>query len=179
LYVIQELMLNGAVADNFDEYGFTAIHWLMQKPIGHKSQPLQVLKMTGADLNVRQKVNGMTALQLAVFKGCKVCVQDLIAAGIEINQTGVQGQTALHIAARKGDNQMIKVLIQAGADCDIKDDCDETAAQKASKWGHKKCPALGSTAGNESQVGKRKSPNSNATAKRGRINLEDTLVVIK
>jgi len=180
--VIRELKKNGAVTNTFDTWGEATIYRLVRTPNGHKSQPLRVLQMTGADINIRNKINGLTALQFAVFKECMVCVKDLIAAGCDVNRAGARGQTALHIAARRGDTKMVNALIQAGAAIDIEDDEGKTPGQVAGKWGHRKFKtSLNMTSGKGTQTGKRKSPKANSPVKKGRIgvDLEDKNVIIR
>ena len=71
-----------------------------------------------------------TPLMFAVFKGYEQCVNDLIEAGADVNQTDSNGHTAVMLAASGGFVNCVKKLIEAGADVNLtlEEDNDTSAA---------------------------------------------------
>lgn len=62
---------------------------------------------------------GLTALHLAAETGCAGSIQQLLAAGADVNANasfeGGSGYTALHAAAERGHKDAMQTLLQAGA----------------------------------------------------------------
>ncbi len=61
------------------------------------------------------------ALHEAAKKGQNGVVEQLLAAGADINAKDDSGETALHCAARAGHSKIVRVLIAKGADVNAKD----------------------------------------------------------
>ena len=98
---------------------------------------LELLVESGADVNLAQPSNGVTALHIAVQHNLLDVVQFLLESGADVNQTchddaptsdpgHVYGETALHFAAAGADKEIIEALLEAGADKSIKSSKGET-----------------------------------------------------
>ncbi|XP_076177002.1 KN motif and ankyrin repeat domain-containing protein 2 kank isoform X2 [Ptiloglossa arizonensis] len=70
-----------------------------------------------ADVNIRAKVHGQTALMLAVSHGRKDMTQLLLDAGAAVNIQDEDGSTALMCAAEHGHTDIVRLLL-AHPDCD-------------------------------------------------------------
>ncbi|KAK0082590.1 hypothetical protein PV325_010154 [Microctonus aethiopoides] len=70
-----------------------------------------------ADVNIRAKLHGQTALMLAVSHGRKDMTRLLLDAGAAVNIQDEDGSTALMCAAEHGHTEIVKLLL-ANADCD-------------------------------------------------------------
>ncbi|KAL1129977.1 hypothetical protein AAG570_012921 [Ranatra chinensis] len=81
-----------------------------------------------ADVNIRAKQHGQTALMLAVSHGRIDTVELLLESGADINIQDEDGSTALMCAAEHGHVDIVKLLL-AQPDCDITiTDCDGSTA---------------------------------------------------
>lgn len=70
-----------------------------------------------ADVNIRAKLHGQTALMLAVSHGRKDMTQLLVDAGAAVNIQDEDGSTALMCAAEHGHTDIVRLLL-AHPDCD-------------------------------------------------------------
>ncbi|XP_014471434.1 PREDICTED: KN motif and ankyrin repeat domain-containing protein 1 isoform X2 [Dinoponera quadriceps] len=70
-----------------------------------------------ADVNIRAKLHGQTALMLAVSHGRKDMTQLLLDAGAAVNIQDEDGSTALMCAAEHGHAEIVRLLL-AHPDCD-------------------------------------------------------------
>ena len=86
--------------------------------------------------------NGESALNWASFNGAPKIVDDLIAAGVDLDQASHWGGTPLMSAARKGRLEIVRALLEAGADVDLRDESGESALDKAVAAGHEDIVAL-------------------------------------
>jgi uncharacterized protein len=109
------------------------------------AQMVKLLLAKGADVNARalysdwpsqvtseprtqyRSVGGLTALLYAARSGCYDCVQDLIAAGADINLPTPEGVTPLMIALDNEHNDVAKLLIGKGANLNVWDWWGRTA----------------------------------------------------
>jgi len=73
----------------------------------------------GADVNVRSKDNGNTALHFAAARNYTRIMPLLIDFHADIDAVNNNGETALFIAAQAGMPDAVRVLLQHGADPDI------------------------------------------------------------
>ncbi|XP_058797824.1 KN motif and ankyrin repeat domain-containing protein 2-like isoform X2 [Phymastichus coffea] len=90
-----------------------------------------------ADVNVRAKLHGQTALMLAVSHGRKDMSKLLLDAGAAVNLQDEDGSTALMCAAEHGHADIVRLLL-AHSDCDssIVDVDGSTALKIAVEAGH-------------------------------------------
>ena len=73
------------------------------------------LLKANADLNLKDKNLGLTALQIAVLQGDEDTVADLIFNGADINSLTNDGFTSADLALGKKDISMLKKLVASGA----------------------------------------------------------------
>ena len=74
-----------------------------------------------------RSVGGLTALLYATRSGCYECVQELIAAGADVNVPTPEGITPLMIALDNEHNGTAKLLMDKGANLDVWDWWGRTA----------------------------------------------------
>src|SRR4029077_14438334 len=66
-------------------------------------------------------VGGLNALMYAVRSGCYSCVEQLVAAGADINFPTPEGVTPLMLALDNSHNEVAKFLMDKGAYLDVWD----------------------------------------------------------
>jgi ankyrin repeat protein len=74
-----------------------------------------------------RSVGGLTALLYATRNGCYPCVEDLIAAGADVNVPTPEGITPLMIALDNQHNDVAKLLMDKGANLNVWDWWGRTA----------------------------------------------------
>jgi ankyrin repeat protein len=74
-----------------------------------------------------RSVGGLTALLYAARAGCYECVEDLIAAGADMNTPTPEGITPLMIALDNSHNDVAKLLMEKGANIHVWDWWGRTA----------------------------------------------------
>lgn len=74
-----------------------------------------------------RSVGGLNALLYAARSGCYQCVEDLIAAGADVNLPTPEGVTPLMIALDNEHNDVAKLLMDKGADLNVWDWWGRTA----------------------------------------------------
>ncbi|XP_071442610.1 KN motif and ankyrin repeat domain-containing protein 2 [Hetaerina americana] len=96
-----------------------------------------------ADVNMRAKQHGQTALMLSVSHGRLDMVQLLLEAGADVNIQDEDGSTALMCAAEHGHADIVRALL-AQPDCDasIEDNDGSTALNIAMEAGHRNIGVL-------------------------------------
>ncbi|XP_046405461.1 uncharacterized protein LOC124170643 isoform X2 [Ischnura elegans] len=96
-----------------------------------------------ADVNMRAKQHGQTALMLSVSHGRLDMVQLLLEAGADVNIQDEDGSTALMCAAEHGHADIVRTLL-AQPDCDttIEDNDGSTALNIAMEAGHRNIGVL-------------------------------------
>ena len=79
-------------------------------------------------------LGGTTALTLAARNENLEELQELLAAGEDVNETDAGGDTALTVAARADNAGMVQALLAAGADPNAQDGEGRTARDYAEAW---------------------------------------------
>lgn len=106
----------------------------------------RLLVQEGAQVNAKNK-DGDTALILAVRRGYRGTVQELLAKGAEVNVKNKDGHTALMFAAWRGDQGIVQDLLAKGAEVNVKGKSGATALKLASLAGHREVADLLARAG--------------------------------
>jgi ankyrin repeat protein len=88
---------------------------------------VEALLAKGADVNVKDKELGQTALMWAAQEGYTKIVEALLAKGADLNAKNkngfsTNGQTALMMAAGMGHTKTVEALLAKCVDVNIKDD---------------------------------------------------------
>jgi len=119
------LIASGADVDAKDQQGDTPLS-LAQGALSSargvpsvETKPYEAVVRLLADAGARD--DGRTELQRAVTIGDLNKVKKLIAAKVDVNETGPQRITAAHIASDKGHAEILAALIEAGAKVDRPD----------------------------------------------------------
>jgi uncharacterized protein len=112
---------------------------LMYAASAGRSEMVKLLLSKGADIKPRslytdwpsqvtseprvqyRSVGGLNALMFAIRAGCYSCVQQLIAAGADINFPTPEGITPLMLALDNEHNGVAKLLMDKGANLDVWD----------------------------------------------------------
>jgi hypothetical protein len=97
---------------------------------GYRDIILLLLK-AGAHVSELAEDRGSTALLDAAMCKHLDIVNDLIAAGTDVNVTSKDGQNALIVAVGTGDNAIVETLAKAGADPDVPDKLGVSARKYA------------------------------------------------
>jgi hypothetical protein len=83
---------------------------------------MQLLLEKGADIDVKDNVNGWMALHIAASNGNEAIVRFLLEKGTSVNmKDNKNGWTALYLAAAKADEAVSSALLEAGADIFLED----------------------------------------------------------
>ncbi|CAL7936593.1 unnamed protein product [Xylocopa violacea] len=90
-----------------------------------------------ADVNIRAKQHGQTALMLAVSHGRKDMTQLLLDAGAAVNIQDKDGSTALMCAAEHGHTDIVRLLLDADCDPSIVDIDGSSALKIALEAGNR------------------------------------------
>ncbi|CAG9945507.1 unnamed protein product [Clonostachys rosea f. rosea IK726] len=85
---------------------------------------------------VNERSSGLTPLQWAVRGGHRGVVQQLIAAGADVDLRAEDGRAALHFAAERNDRVLMQQLVAAGANTNTHDMLKRTALHLAAGKGH-------------------------------------------
>ncbi|NWG30006.1 MAG: ankyrin repeat domain-containing protein [Rhodocyclaceae bacterium] len=132
---LMELFLaRGADIDRANRFGETA---LMLAAWKNQHNALRWLLDHGARPN---RGNGeerqWTALHYAAFAGHADVVEDLLAAGADVNARSTNGSTVVMMAAREGHTALAKRLLEAGANPALKNDYGDDALAWAMRQGN-------------------------------------------
>lgn len=123
------LLAKGADKDALDEDGDTP---LIKAAADGNLAAVNCLLAAGADVNVRDKKNGWTALELAAEKGRQEIIDAILQHGVDVRAASEElGCSALHIAAVNDEAGAIDSLIEAGADADVNNSVGCTPLQSA------------------------------------------------
>jgi len=107
--LVKRLIVKGAKVDYIDRDGYTAI---AHAAINRHLTTMKILIAAGCDVNAIP--NGKSILMYVVEDNNTLLVQQLIAAGADVNFRDESGNTALRLARRKGYFDLDLMLVQAG-----------------------------------------------------------------
>jgi hypothetical protein len=115
--------------------------------LGHASYDGDVEKVAlllkyGANINLKDKSRGYTAVIWAALKGKIECLKLLIDAKADLNLQDTNGLTAVMRAALNGEIKCLKLLIDAKADLNLQDTDGDTAVMWAARRGYIECLKL-------------------------------------
>jgi len=113
------MIADGAVVDDADPDGWTALHWAV---VGDRLEVVQMLLDRGADPNAQDAL-GLTPLHWAAMTGHIGLIAPLLRRGARVDARSGYGTTPLHEAANP---RVVAVLIDAGADIEAVDDRGNT-----------------------------------------------------
>jgi hypothetical protein len=129
---------SGVDVNRKDETGWTA---LMMAAVAGQPETLALLLKNGAQVRPSDK-NGDTALIGAAANPYLYwkpqvqaqVVQQLLAAGADINQANQLGESALMWAAKSGSPEVVQLLLKAGADSKKRDRLGHDPAYHVQQW---------------------------------------------
>ena len=129
---LMELFLErGADLHRTNRFGETA---LMLAAWKNRKEAMQWLLERGARPNREERE--WTALHYATFAGHAALVEDLLAAGADVNARSTNGSTVVMMAAREGHAGLAARLLEAGANPALKNDYDDDAVAWAMRQGN-------------------------------------------
>ncbi len=145
LPVVQMLVNSGANVNTVEEFHSQTPLMYAAASNRNAAEMVKLLLSKGADVKPRAKysdwpsqitsepraqyrpVGGLTALLYAARSGCYDCVDELIAAGTDVNVPTPEGITPLMIALDNQHNEVAKLLMDKGADINVWDWWGRTA----------------------------------------------------
>jgi len=143
---VVSILLDSKVCDinKQNKAGYTSVMLVSLAEITSPTHANVVRKLFSlADLNIRAKVHGQTALMLAVSHGRLNTVSMLLEAGADMNIQDDDGSTALMCAAEHGHVDIVKLfLMQPECDPSICDVDGSTALKIAMEAGHRNIGVL-------------------------------------
>lgn len=129
LYIIKELIRNGASLQEVDNNGLSPLVWVIKNNCGAESI-YELLIENGADIH-RTSKTGRTALSSACQRGLTAAVKPLLSHHANINATSINGVTCLMFAVVSGNTDVCHLLIQAGCNVNSVDSKGLTALMVA------------------------------------------------
>ena len=96
---------------------------------------VDTLLRAGADVNRKERNDGMAPLHVAASEGQVAIAKMLLDAGADKNAKDSDNQTPLQIAAFNGELEIVKMMLDAGADVNTHDDQGRSALHDASEEG--------------------------------------------
>jgi len=82
---------------------------------------VEMLIQHGADVNIKNKINGTTAVYVAAEKGYVECLELLIPHGADVNSRTFDGKTPVFAATKQGAFECLELLIRHGANINSMD----------------------------------------------------------
>jgi ankyrin repeat protein len=143
--IVQMLVNTGANVNTIEEFHRQTPLMYAAASTRNAAQMVKLLLSKGADVKPRalysdwpsqvtseprtqyRSVGGLNALLYAARSGCYECVEDLIAAGADVNLPTPEGVTPLMIALDNEHNEVAKLLMDKGADLNVWDWWGRTA----------------------------------------------------
>lgn len=111
--VVQILLAAGARQDTVDVLAPRVLHVAARR--GYRDIIHDLLEKNKEDIDLTNG-DGLTPLHLAAERGHTGAVEELLAAGADINVRNHLSDSPLHRAASRGHTAVIRLLINAGAD---------------------------------------------------------------
>ena len=139
LEMVRALVQGGALVNQKDEKGFTALLRALQRNNDEVADFL--VAQPGVDLNA-QGSTGVTALMSYIAKRREDVVTTLLSRGADANLQDADGDTALHLASRAGSVNVIRMLLDKGADLNARNKMGGTPLMWAGVFGHKAAAQL-------------------------------------
>lgn len=128
-HIVEILLSAGANVDEQNNEGWAAIHEIMFRQASEGDARLCRILVEDWKANLDTRLpNGSTALHLAAQKGRVGCINVILDAGFDVNDSNFLGQTALHAAAEYSQKDAIQVLLARGADLSIEDEKGQMTA---------------------------------------------------
>lgn len=115
--IVLRLLIAGANPNITTENNLTTpLHWAAHQGA---TQSLRLLLRNHADPKLKTH-KGYTAVHFAALGPKPELIQELIEAGVAIDELDAEGNTALHLAARAGKSKGVAVLLKLGAQPSLK-----------------------------------------------------------
>jgi len=114
--------------------------WSSDKPLVQAAacgdiEKVRSLLANGAEVNIKDKYNGASALILSIARGHIDAARLLLENGASVDATDIQGRTALTLATRNKKIEGVKLLISYGADLNLRDHNGRTPLETAFTYG--------------------------------------------
>ena len=123
LPALRHALANGADVNATDDGGATALIWASASG---GTSAAEFLITNGADVNIRDKREGLAALLAATASDNDDLVELLIKKNADVNVTATNAVTPLMIAAQRGSVNIVKALLDHGAKFEVKKNDDGT-----------------------------------------------------
>ncbi len=161
--VVAALLKKGANANAVDTFGYTPLHFAMNREVAgllikngakvaaksdsngwtplHRAafasnkEVAQLLVAEGADVNAKDKLGNAALYYAAGWSHSKELAQLLITKGADVNAQDKGGWTPLHYAAYAGNADMVKLLIAHKAKVNVEDNFGQTPLSQAKAAG--------------------------------------------
>ena len=118
--VVRCLLEQGAEVNSKNDYEETSL--LLSAMNGHKDVMMELLACDNVNMNLKDNVQGCTALMVAVINKHEATVELLLRSKrADVNIQDFLGATALHYAAEAISDSIITMLLDNGADINAKD----------------------------------------------------------
>ncbi|XP_063864542.1 26S proteasome non-ATPase regulatory subunit 10-like isoform X2 [Scylla paramamosain] len=112
-----------------DEKGWSLLHYAAWHG---SSKVIYSLVKTGAEVNLKDLVVGLTPLMVAAEKGHEEALKTLVKVGANVNATDTGGKG---VVARSGSSSVLRFLLGAGLDLDHRDSSGNTAVMEWAQEG--------------------------------------------
>lgn len=128
--VVESLARSSADLEGRTNQGSRPLHLALEH--GHEDAARALLSL-GADASVRDGA-GRTPLSLSIESGLDL-LDELVAAGADIDALDDEGRPALHVAVISGDRSMVEKVLELGGSVDARDDGGSSALMVAAETG--------------------------------------------
>ena len=109
---VELLLKNGGSANNQGSDGWSALMLACQNQY---TEIARLLLECGADVNMKNKFNGLTALMIASRDGAIKTVKLLLEHGANVNLKDINGLSALEFASKSQLTEIVKLLVECEA----------------------------------------------------------------